>query len=871
MERKDYQPRNRDTLRRHELSHNLARSDTIAADVVLSSRVCAACTKARAKCSRTQPCHRCDTRGIECTYPSTARRETGNAATVEAETHQTASSQSIAADEPVDCDQEMPGLESHSQPSDPSSLTTLIPLPQPPAAEMAFGDYAHTLQSGPNEHPMTSINWLSMDTMDDWNLDLDFTAMSRIFQPGANGTYTSVEGSGFDLAQRIQEVSPGQPMLQSPRSFQGLHTSQTLALNAESQVSPADSNVATTPASQMSNVVGGLYRHGQGSRIARQRSVFAKTNSDALRTHRFSPETDSTFQIVDMESVMSSCTSADDRFPVPDETYATVVAVFENLCFASSHPYPVFSSGHFIPRRAMEFCISVYFKTLDAGLPIVHETTLDLGHNNWLLALALCVAGCSALQCAQNSRSLLEFLKRALAQETALWTEGSTDQTLAFAQINLLTYVLFQLQSREQDFQAASILSVLATLCGRSSWLQQNREVPISCPNQSSEALEQAWKRWVMNESLTRIAYATFLEDQIASTIQSLPRTALFSLSDIAGFLPSHEKIWNARSAEEWCRQVSESACPPTLQSILQNLYSGQALERDIGDFTRIITTHALCRRVIDVRHHQEEFLWKIDLGRGPGPHDERQNLETNQSVYEVWRNSTLDCLDSLHWHAHEVTVQSWGLEPGQVLHLHMARLILLSPLQDIEKLIQLRTANVNTERSEAVKSFLRDTRSHEASMTNIARWLRQDYFKARLALVHAGALLWYMRRFSVGSHFEPTAIYMACITIWAYGTYWRLLQNNAQPDLRAADGSLHLPPMIQIDRPCDDELVQTFIRQGNLIPPYMTGVGFVCEAGSAARIPRLSAELMTARCHSWRVCKQYQAKLFGLAESCAE
>ncbi|KAI4854113.1 hypothetical protein E4T44_00392 [Aureobasidium sp. EXF-8845] len=63
-----------------------------------------------------------------------------------------------------------------------------------------------------------------------------------------------------------------------------------------------------------------------------------------------------------------------------------------------------------------------------------------------------------------------------------------------------------------------------------------------------------------------------------------------------------------------------------------------------------------------------------------------------------------------------------------------------------------------------------------------------------------------------------------------------------------AAD--LSLPPLIQIDRPCDDELVQLFIRKGNKIPPYMTGVGSICEPGSAARIPRLGANLLVTRCH---------------------
>ncbi|KAJ5140018.1 hypothetical protein N7448_003426 [Penicillium atrosanguineum] len=73
-----------DTLHRHELSHHTAGSeggkDRTHRITVKTFRACFGCATARVRCSGGTPCGRCDTRSLECQYP-TERRSKGKVRT----------------------------------------------------------------------------------------------------------------------------------------------------------------------------------------------------------------------------------------------------------------------------------------------------------------------------------------------------------------------------------------------------------------------------------------------------------------------------------------------------------------------------------------------------------------------------------------------------------------------------------------------------------------------------------------------------------------------------------------------------------------------------------------------------------------------
>lgn len=87
------------------------------------------------------------------------------------------------------------------------------------------------------------------------------------------------------------------------------------------------------------------------------------------------------------------------------------------------------------------------------------------------------------------------------------------------------------------------------------------------------------------------------------------------------------------------------------------------------------------------------------------------------------WRNSAYDCLDILHWHANSVIGAASGMEHPTVLHLHLARVILLTPIQQILDLTRLLT-DTSTPPNELQTTVLRK---------HIQRWALEDSIKRDL------------------------------------------------------------------------------------------------------------------------------------------
>ena len=107
------------------------------------------------------------------------------------------------------------------------------------------------------------------------------------------------------------------------------------------------------------------------------------------------------------------------------------------------------------------------------------------------------------------------------------------------------------------------------------------------------------------------------------------------------------------------------------------------------------------------------------------------------------------------------------------------------------------------------------------------------------------------VRRHSLNSFYEPDAIFLAVLCLWAYGSAHSGVQQ--QPDeasLAAASTNCDteeefVPTLIHLDRPCDDEIVQLFITKGNKITPNITGVGDLCAPEGPARMLKVGCSVL--------------------------
>lgn len=298
-----------------------------------------------------------------------------------------------------------------------------------------------------------------------------------------------------------------------------------------------------------------------------------------------------------------------------------------------------------------------------------------------------------------------------------------------------------------------------------------------------------------------------------------------------------------------------------SLYDAVHILYIEKRLASGIDDFSHILLIHTLYHR-----------LWEVgDCFRRPlsfwNPTAKKQPRETAILVgsvwlpgiasYSKWRNSACDCLDILHWTADSTVAKAAGLDHPTVLHLHVARLVLLTPFREIRSF----ATSLATEK-------LPWSRRHQAvEWQYVWRWIKLDQYKARLSIVHAGAALGHVRQHSANAFHEPVAVFLAVLTLWAYGSCHSQASEESSPHILGSRAeSLRESRSIHLDRPSDDELVQHFVCEGHLMRGSIAGVGDICAAEGPGRILRVGCETLS-ELSAWGISKRLIAILARLAD----
>lgn len=341
---------------------------------------------------------------------------------------------------------------------------------------------------------------------------------------------------------------------------------------------------------------------------------------------------------------------------------------------------------------------------------------------------------------------------------------------------------------------------------------------------------------------------------------------------------------------------------PPSLCLALDVLYTEKRLVSNLGELSRILLIHGMYRRVWEVARYQSDILsdW-VPTALSESHHgvaSEKTTMPLTSSVVSRWTNGSCDCLDVLHWSAKSRILQASGLEHPTILHLHLARLILLAPVSDLQELARVKLRQETQSHSE---SFLDATMQEQDLQNSVHRWVAHDQYKARLAIIHAGSVFWYLRRYSCGAVIEPFANYLATLVLWAYSistSAAKLLASSTpstvtydshssaevgtsqtndpshhtltmrpnsprhqsvlnyypnppplHPQISSALDHLecHETSLIQLDRPCDDEIVQLFVRFGERMTPYMARIGDISTKGSGRKILREGIKLLSS------------------------
>jgi Fungal specific transcription factor domain len=727
------------------------------------------------------------------------------------------------------------------------------------------------------------MNWLPLTTFSEAEPQFDFEA---VFGPKQARQVRSDAGSSMLPAPPLNDP----PTLQPPFNYSRPTASPRISLGVsnvelQSVESPQTQILASSPSSAR-------YADGGGGRDTRTTELpnastthFEDASSPSFAQSRVTEKPRFAFKAT--EQPRSILTVVEDATSLSESTYLSIVSHFRRLCVGACLPFVPFASDHIPSLETFNVCSSLYFKHFHLPFPFLHKPTFCRS-NDWLVALAVVSTGATYLEEAYEIADVFqEFLRRAIIHEKEV--RDDINAVVGFVQAGVLSIIGFS-QSYDLVYarKAVELHAALVFRCRQYGFLRETEDAPASsiCPDRVTDYhfISSQWSRWILAEQKRRLGYAIYLIDCIMAYQQG--SKALLALLEITAMLPCQDHIWESHSEIAWAQTNQKSLPSPYLRSALEALYQGKKPAKEMAEFGHIILVHALYRKTWDIGSHTQQ----PESDSNPLDLDGtiRNSFEVGESqwlpsipAYNWWRNSACDCLDTLHWHANSLIGEACGLEHHTVLHLHMARVVLLTPFEEI---INFVNSLIKHGSNELLLSATSDMRAAElavachSSTRTIWRWLSQDHHKARLAVVHAGVLLWHVRRYSRRTFHEPFAVFLAIITLWAYGSYNRIvaescgevessteLYNEPRTDPDIVSGMAE-QDYIQIDRPADDEIVQLFVRKGRYMRAMVNGVGELCEPNSPARILIQGRKLLKLRLWSWQSSRRYHDTLMSLA-----
>jgi hypothetical protein len=314
----------------------------------------------------------------------------------------------------------------------------------------------------------------------------------------------------------------------------------------------------------------------------------------------------------------------------------------------------------------------------------------------------------------------------------------------------------------------------------------------------------------------------------------------LIDLDDIKATLPSHEDLWESPSLDDIENGRFSSL---SLPEALETIYMEKRLPHGLSEFSISILIMAVYRNTYKIMLREQNRLnsWTPSAVARPRSDHEQPPAELAwlpvTPIASKWRNSACDCLDIIHWPANSKAAQSSGSEHHTILQLHLARVIILTPTTYIQVLANTTALQVRDWENPETRSRFCTARS------NVLQWIVRDRSKARLSIIHCGALYWHIRRYSCDSVLEPYAIFIATLVLWAFSASLQLPE--VVEAVSESCENTPEPSFLHLDRPIDDELVQTFVRVGHKVSAHMSKVGNILDASAPNNILREGISLL--------------------------
>ena len=588
-----------------------------------------------------------------------------------------------------------------------------------------------------------------------------------------------------------------------------------------------------------------------------------------------------------------------EHVPVIDDSeYCALRDAYNKYCHGSSVMWPDFTTMHFPTKPFFEDLVRLFRTNFNDSLPFLHVSCFSGSSISWVMLAAIASIGSQYLESDSKhvfNISMHEFTRRIVSHLSEEMDFLPAPKRLEFAQATLLhgvgaaysgdTRLSRRAISRPEDLAMVFQMAV------------QESELPDLAASTLRRDTDQdsKWCSWFRREAAIRLAYSAWLVDCMWS--YHFQQRAALKFVDGSVPLPCHERLWTAPTSEEWSaactdQDVSVSQEPALIKAV-EELYVGKFVPSNRGEFSRILMIHALFRRSWDIEAYFKQPIsqWEPNARR-----ERSTGIFSGPSVwlsavptYIRWQNSSCDALDILHWQANAAIGKACGMEHPTVLHLHIARIILLVPHDSLVKLARrLAGALSRGDRWSNVDSA---DAMYGPEGVLLRKWAISHQYKARLAVIHAGVAFWHIRRHSTDAFYEAPAIALSALTLWAFGTFakptsteHRSANLNAvqtapasstsqspsseRPAGRASNAEIGVSEIILLDRPTDDELVQHFIKHGGSMQAHISGIGDLYNSESPSLVLQQGCRLLKESAKCWGNAREWQHLLERLDEA---
>ncbi|KAK2930103.1 hypothetical protein FoTM2_010443 [Fusarium oxysporum f. sp. vasinfectum] len=610
------------------------------------------------------------------------------------------------------------------------------------------------------------------------------------------------------------------------------------------------SSVNDSNASSSSN--GALYVDGTAARAPFRGQLLPQQVS--LQSNR--PEQDPRLPEADgsdysyLKSLVASMRESPDNTFVPEALYSQLSSVVQNEIGIDPS---LDLDAQIPPLDHIRGFVLLYYRCFHPTYPFLQKnSSVWQVSDNWILLLAVATTG-ARYAGSRWSSVMSELLDKALKHRVdsiikentgsanGIWVPGSFQshgrmdlQTLQAAILNLIS----RIHSGQEVMMEWALYQRLALIeeCRTMDLLSQTPPQTADTPVQNGDVAVTGWMQ-----------------------TQSKLRTGLM--------------IWNIRIV--------------TVLEALHLLYMEKRQPSNLTEFGNIVLIYAVCARTKEAAYQYGTALSRWTPVAHVEPRKESVSMtETWPPTLEMvtrWRNSACDAFDILHWKANGKAANAGGTEHPTILHLHLSRLYILTPTKHFQKVAASAVLRQND-------NELQNNMEYSEACNHIQRWANIDQYKARLSIIHAGALLWHVRRYSSNDFIEPHAIYLATLSIWAYSVFNAPRTESQQEHGDAVSRSVPAsgdresqgsvgndeaeseeepdPTFIHLDRPCDDEMVQVYIRLGHKMAGHMQRVGNICSPNAPPKILREGIRMLSharAKNKEWGIETSYVKGLTSL------